>query len=63
MPKAQPFTIKDGYKEILNKIIKKQVQDECMKINIHGVCITSFPAYDTANYKALTEEELKLLKS
>ena len=41
MPKAQPFTIKDGYKEILNKIIKKQVQDECMKINIHGVCITS----------------------
>ena len=61
MPKAQPFTIKDGYKEILNKIIKKQVQDECMKINIHGVCITSFPTYDNVNYKALTEEEYQEL--
>ena len=23
MPKAQPFKIEDGYKDILNKIIKK----------------------------------------
>ena len=61
MPKAQPFNIEDGYKDILNKIIKKQVQDECMKINIHGVCITSFPTYDNANYKKLTEEEYQEL--
>ena len=57
MPKAQPFTIKDGYKEILNKIIIKQIQEECMKINIHGVCISSFASYDRTNYKELSEEE------
>ena len=61
MPKAQQFNIEDGYKDILNKIIKKQVQEECMKINIHGVCIASFPTYDNANYKKLTEEEYKEL--
>ena len=57
MPKAQPFNIEDGYRDIINKIIKKQVQDECMKINIHGVCITSFATYDNTNYKELSEEE------
>ena len=57
MPKAQPFNIEDGYKNILNKIIKKQVQDECMKINIHGVCISSFSRFDSTNYKVLSEEE------
>lgn len=61
MPKAQPFNIEDGYIDILNKIIKKQVQDECMKINIHGVCITSFASYDNANYKTLTKEEYQEL--
>ena len=61
MPKSQQFNIEDGYKDILNRIIKKQVQDECMKINIHGVCITSFPTYDNANYKALTEDEYQEL--
>lgn len=57
MPKAQPFSMEDGYKDILNKIIKKQVQDECMKINIHGVHITSFATYDNASYKQLSSEE------
>ena len=61
MPKAQPFNIEDGYKDILNKIIKKQVQDECMKINIHGVCISSFANYDNANYKVLSDEEYQEL--
>ena len=61
MPKAQPFNIEDGYRDILNKIIIKQVQEECMKINIHGVCIASFPTYDNASYKKLTEEEYKEL--
>ena len=63
MPKAQQFNIEDGYKDILNKIIKKQVQEECLKINIHGVCISSFANYDNANYKQLSEEEYqKLIK-
>ena len=57
MPKAQPFNIEDGYKDILNEIIKKQVQDECMKINILGVHITSFAAYDNTSYKQLSSEE------
>ena len=61
MPKAQPFNIEDGYKNILNKIIKKQVQDECMKINIHGVCISSFSRFDSTNYKVLSEEEYNVL--
>ena len=57
MPKAQPFNIEDGYKDILQNILKKQVQEECMKINILGVCITSFATYDNANYKQLSSEE------
>ena len=61
MPKAQPFNIKDGYKDILNKIIKKQIQEECMKININGVYITSFASYDNTNYKQLSEEEYQEL--
>lgn len=61
MPKAQPFNIEDGYEDILNKILKKQVQDECMKINIHGVCITSFASYDNASYKVLTDGEYQEL--
>lgn len=61
MPKSQQFNIEDGYKDILNKIIKKQVQDECMKINIHGVCITSFASYDNASYKVLTDGEYQEL--
>ena len=61
MPKAQPFNIEDGYKNILNKIIKEQVQDECMKINIHGVCISSFSRFDSTNYKVLSEEEYQEL--
>ena len=61
MPKAQPFNIEDGYKNVLNKIIKEQVQDECMKINIHGVCISSFSRFDSTNYKVLSEEEYQEL--
>ena len=57
MPKAQPFNIEDGYKDILQNILKKQVQEECMKINILGVCITSFAIYDNTNYKQLSSEE------
>ena len=57
MPKAQPFKIEDGHRDILNKILKKQVQDECMKINILGVHITSFANYDNTSYKQLSEEE------
>ena len=57
MPKAQPFNIEDGYKDILNKIIKKKVQEECMKIDILGVHITSFAIYDNTNYKQLSSEE------
>ena len=61
MPKAQPFNIEDGYKDVLNKIIKKQVHEECMKINIHGVCISSFASYDNTSYKALSEEKYQEL--
>ena len=61
MPKAQPFNIEDGYKDILHKILKEQVQDECMKINIHGVGITSFSSYDNASYKVLTDGEYQEL--
>ena len=57
MPKAQPFNIEDGYRDILNNILKKQVQEECMKINILGVHITSFAIYDNTNYKQLSSEE------
>lgn len=56
MPKAQQFNIEDGYRDILNKILKKQVQKECMKINIHGVHITSFATYDYTSYKELSSE-------
>ena len=57
MPKAQPFNIEDGYRDILNNILKKQVQEECMKINILGVHITSFAFYDNTSYKQLSSEE------
>ena len=57
MPKAQPFNIEDGYRSILQNILKKKVQEECMKINILGVCITSFATYDNTNYKQLSSEE------
>ena len=57
MPKAQPFNIEDGYKDILQNILKKQVQEECMKINILGVYITSFATYDNTSYKQLSSEE------
>ena len=57
MPKAQQFNIEDGYKDILQNILKKQVQEECMKINILGVHITSFANYDYTSYKELSSEE------
>ena len=57
MPKAQPFNIEDGYKDILQNILKTQVQEECMKINILGVHITSFSIYDNISYKQLSSEE------
>ena len=57
MPKAQPFNIEDGYKDILQNILKKQLQEECMKINILGVRITSFATYDNTSYKQLSSEE------
>ena len=61
MPKAQPFNIEDGYKDILQNILKKQVQEECIKINIHGVGITSFSNYDNIIYKQLSEENYQEL--
>ena len=61
MPKTQPFNIEDGHRDILQNILKKQVQEECMKINIHGVHITSFANYDNTNYKQLSEEEYQEL--
>ena len=57
MPKAQQFNIEDGYIDILQNILKKKVQEECMKINILGVCITSFATYNNTNYKQLSSEE------
>ena len=57
MPKTQPFNIEDGYKDVLQNILKKQVQEECIKINILGVHITSFASYDNTHYKQLSSEE------
>lgn len=61
MPKAQPFNIEDGYRYVLQNILEKQVQEECMKINILGVHIASFASYDNTSYRELTEEEYQEL--
>lgn len=61
MPKTQQFNIEDGYKDVLQNILKKQVQEECMKINILGVHIASFASYDNTSYKHLSKEEYQEL--